>query len=299
MKTESNEKISIGLGIYNEEKYVGRMIESILSQTYNNFELIISDDCSTDNTNQICKNYEKSDKRVCLFTQDKNLGVVKNLQFLLNKSKYDFFIYLAGDDIISENYLEENLRNLLNNPGASCSAGCHIWEDQDIQKDKICFELNGSLYQRLNYFLSNSFNATAMNYALYRTEIMKKCPDLGLKFLGHDWKIMTNALKFGKFLRTQNTLITLGRGGISSAPEFMKSEENKTIEKFLPLFEFSKYFTKSFLLNDQVGLIQKLILSLKLIKLNLHLSLMKIINILRYNNTPHKKIGPAYKKENV
>lgn len=299
MKTKSNEKISIGLGIYNEEKFVSRMIESILSQSHENFELIISDDCSTDNTIQICKNYEKLDERIRLFKQEKNLGVVKNLQFLLNKSKYDFFIYLAGDDIISENYLADNLQNLLNNPGASCSAGCHIWEDQDIQKDKVCFELKGSLYQRLNYFLSNSFNATAMNYALYKTEVMKKCPDLSFKFLGHDWKIMTNALKFGNFLRAQNTLITLGRGGISSAPEFMKSEENKNIEKFLPLFEFSSYFTKSFLLNNQIGFMSKLILSFKLIKLNLHLSLMKIINVLRYNNKPHKKIGPAYKKKNV
>lgn len=299
MKTKSNEKISIGLGIYNEEKFVSRMIESILSQTHENFELIISDDCSTDNTNQICKNYEKVDQRISLYTQDKNLGVVKNLQFLLNKSKYDFFIYLAGDDIISENYLEENLQNLLNNSEASCSAGCHIWEDHDLQKDKVCFELNGSLYQRLNYFLSNSFNATAMNYALYRTEIMKKCPDLKSKFLGHDWKIMTNALKFGNFIRARNTLITLGRGGISSAPEFMKSEENKTIEKFLPLFEFSNYFIKSFLLDHQLSFLKKKILFFKLVKLNLHLSLMKIINVLRYNNKPHKKIGPAYKKKNV
>ena len=64
MKTKSNEKISIGLGIYNEEKFVSRMIESILSQSHKNFELIISDDSSTDNTIQICKNYEKLDERI-------------------------------------------------------------------------------------------------------------------------------------------------------------------------------------------------------------------------------------------
>ena len=110
---------------------------------------------------------------------------------------------------------------------------------------------------------------------------------------------MTNARKFGNFIRARNTLITLGRGGISSAPEFMKSEENKTIEKFLPLFEFSNYFIKSFLLDHQLSFLKKKILFFKLVKLNLHLSLMKIINVLRYNNKPHKKIGPAYKKKNV
>ena len=298
MKTTSHEKISIGMSVYNEEKFVGRMIKSILSQTYKNYELIISDDCSTDQTNQICKYYEKIDDRIKFYSQTKNLGVPKNLEFLLQKSKFNYFIYLAGDDIISENYLEENLNNLLSNPESSCSAGCHIWEDQDIKKDKICFEIKGNLYQKLNNFLSNSLNATAMNFALYRTEIMRKCPDLHLKFYGHDWKIMTNALRYGNFLRAQNSLITLGRGGISSTPEFMKNQENKLIEKFLPLYEFSSYFIKSFLLNNKISFINRSILSLKLIKLNLYLSYMKITNIFRYKNKPHRKIGPANQKDN-
>ena len=289
-------KISIGLGVYNEEKLVSRMIKSILNQSHKNFELIISDDCSTDNTYNLCQKFALQDSRIKLYSQNINIGVVKNLDFLLKSSKFDYFIYLAGDDYISENYLEENLKNLMKNPDCACSAGSHVWEDQDPIKDKISFELDGNLFNRLSKFLSNSFDATAMNYALYRIQVMKECPQLEKKFLGHDWKIMCNGIKHGKFLRSNKSLIVLGRGGISSAPEFMKSEENNFAEKLLPLLEFSKYFIDTFIFNSNLKLFQKIILIIKIIKLNLHLTTMKIINIFRYNKKkPHIKIGSAYK----
>jgi glycosyltransferase involved in cell wall biosynthesis len=293
----SDIKISIGLGVYNEEKLVSRMIKSILAQSHKNFELIISDDCSLDHTLKICKDFETYDSRIDLFHQKENIGVVKNLDFLLKKSQCDFFIYLAGDDYISENYLEENLKNLIENPDCACSAGPHVWEDQDFNNDKISFQLKGTLFERLSLFLTNSFNATAMNYAIYRKKTMEKCPQLQKKFLGHDWKIMCNGLSEGTFLRSNKTLIILGRGGISSAPEFMKSEENNIVERFLPLLEFTKYFVKTFILKPDLKFFQKIILVLKITKLNLHLSIMKIINTFRFSKSkPHIKIGPAYKK---
>ncbi len=296
-KKLSETNISIGLGVYNEERFISRMIKSIINQTHKNFELLISDDCSTDRTYKICQQFALQDKRIKLHLQKKNIGVVKNLSYLLKNSQFEYFIYLAGDDFISENYLEDNLKKLLENPYSACSAGCHVWEDQDIISSKISFELNGNLFQRLNKFLSNSFNATAMNYAVYRKKIMEDCPELEKKFLGHDWKIMCNAIKHGTFLRSDKSLIVLGRGGISSAPEFMKSEENNSIEKFFPLFEFSKYFFNTFIFNSNLKLFEKKILIFKIIKLNLHLSIMKIINIFRYKKQkPHIKIGPAYKK---
>lgn len=81
----SDIKISIGLGVYNEEKLVSRMIKSILAQSHKNFELIISDDCSLDHTLKICKDFETYDSRIDLFHQKENIGVVKNLDFLLKK----------------------------------------------------------------------------------------------------------------------------------------------------------------------------------------------------------------------
>ena len=79
------EKIDILMATYNGEKYLREQIESILSQTYSEFRLIISDDCSTDSTREIIKKYKKKDKRIIPYFQEKNLGYVKNFEFLLTK----------------------------------------------------------------------------------------------------------------------------------------------------------------------------------------------------------------------
>ena len=76
------ETVDVLLATYNGEKYIREQIESILNQTYKNIRLIISDDCSKDNTPEILKEYEKKDNRIELYIQEKNLGVVKNIEFL-------------------------------------------------------------------------------------------------------------------------------------------------------------------------------------------------------------------------
>ena len=80
--------ISIGLAIYNQEKNIVKCIQSILSQTHVNFELLISDDCSTDDTISICEDFSKKDKRIKLFKQRKNLGVSDNFYFVFRKTTY-------------------------------------------------------------------------------------------------------------------------------------------------------------------------------------------------------------------
>ena len=79
------EQIDILLATYNGEKYIKEQIDSILNQTYKNIKLIISDDCSKDNTISILKEYEIKDSRIELHLQEKNLGVVKNIEFLLGR----------------------------------------------------------------------------------------------------------------------------------------------------------------------------------------------------------------------
>ena len=81
------EEIDILMATYNGEKYLREQIDSILNQTYSKFRLLISDDCSQDKTREILKEYEEKDKRITVFYQEKNLGYVKNFEFLLRKSR--------------------------------------------------------------------------------------------------------------------------------------------------------------------------------------------------------------------
>ena len=94
-----NEKIDVLLATYNGEKYLREQIDSILNQTYSNIRLVISDDCSKDNTREIIKEYEEKDDRVISYFHEKNLGYVKNFEFLLTKVENDIYMLSDQDDV--------------------------------------------------------------------------------------------------------------------------------------------------------------------------------------------------------
>lgn len=109
------EQIDILMATYNGEKYLREQIDSILNQTYLNIRLIISDDCSKDQTIQILKEYEMKDKRVKVYYQKHNLGVVKNFEFLLGKVENEIYALSDQDDIWLPDKIEKSLENMKKN----------------------------------------------------------------------------------------------------------------------------------------------------------------------------------------
>lgn len=109
------ETIDILLATYNGEKYLREQIDSILNQTYKNIRLIISDDCSKDATREILEEYEKKDKRIKLFFQKKNLGYVKNFEFLLEQVENEYYMLSDQDDVWLEEKVEKSLQFLKQN----------------------------------------------------------------------------------------------------------------------------------------------------------------------------------------
>ena len=106
------EQIDILLATYNGEKYIREQIDSILAQTYKNIKLIISDDCSKDRTTEILKEYENKDNRVKFYIQQKNLGVVKNIEFLLNKVESPYYMLADQDDYWMPEKVEKSLETI-------------------------------------------------------------------------------------------------------------------------------------------------------------------------------------------
>ena len=94
---------------YNAEKFISDAIKSVLSQTYKNFELIIIDDCSLDQTVKVVQNYIAQDKRVNLVKKEKNQGVAETRNTGLNHAKGDFVAFLDSDDKWAEDKLEKQL----------------------------------------------------------------------------------------------------------------------------------------------------------------------------------------------
>ena len=104
-------KISIIVPVYNVEKYLKRCINSILNQTFKNFELILVNDGSTDNSLNICKNYKEKDGRIQLISQtNKGLSAARNTGLKYAKGKYVCFV--DSDDFIEKEYLSLLLSNI-------------------------------------------------------------------------------------------------------------------------------------------------------------------------------------------
>jgi glycosyltransferase, family 2 len=106
-----NKKIDILMATYNGEKYLAEQLDSIINQTYHNWNLLIRDDNSTDRTLEIIQDYQKKDNRIKLLKDNKgNLGIVKNFEELLKNSESEFIMFSDQDDIWVENKLDMYLK---------------------------------------------------------------------------------------------------------------------------------------------------------------------------------------------
>lgn len=111
---KADKKISVVLCTYNGEKYLKEQIDSILTQTYPVYELIIQDDCSTDRTTSIVQAYKEHDDRVKLFVNSISLGFNYNFSSAFNKATGEYIASADQDDIWEENKLERMLLNIGN-----------------------------------------------------------------------------------------------------------------------------------------------------------------------------------------
>lgn len=100
MHQSSYPLVSVIIPVYNCEKYLPLSLDSILNQTYQNIEILIVDDCSTDGTRNILKKYkQKYSNKLRIFYNKKNLGVASSLNFLVKKTKSNYIFRMDGDDI--------------------------------------------------------------------------------------------------------------------------------------------------------------------------------------------------------
>jgi glycosyltransferase involved in cell wall biosynthesis len=94
---------------FNCEKYIAQTIESVITQTYENWEMIIVDDCSTDNSINIIEKYVNNEKRIKLIKLDKNSGVSNARNIGLQNAKGDYIAFLDSDDFWDKNKLQEQI----------------------------------------------------------------------------------------------------------------------------------------------------------------------------------------------
>lgn len=116
--TGKNPRVSIGLPVYNGERFLGLAIESLLAQTFRDFELIVCDNASTDRTREIVESYATRDSRVRVLSNPRNIGLANNMNRTVAESKGDYFQWAAHDDLWDPRYLERCVTALDEDPGA-------------------------------------------------------------------------------------------------------------------------------------------------------------------------------------
>ena len=109
--------LSVLMPVFNSEQFVAEAIESIMNQTFKDFEFLILDDASTDKSFEIIKDFEKRDSRIKVYQNEKNLGVVASRNKLLNLAKGKYIVWLDSDDIAIENRFEKQMNFLEEHPG--------------------------------------------------------------------------------------------------------------------------------------------------------------------------------------
>ncbi|MBM6662930.1 glycosyltransferase family 2 protein [Marseilla massiliensis] len=128
-------EFSVLIPAYNVEKYIDKCLQSILNQSFTNFEIIIIDDGSTDETLKICKKYESMDSRIKVFHQVNN-GIVETRNKLIQLANGNWIVFIDADDYVKENYLS-CFSNYINKfPDADVFACDYIsWEKGDEFKE--------------------------------------------------------------------------------------------------------------------------------------------------------------------
>ena len=115
--TSNNPEISVIMSVYNGEKYLGEAIESILNQTFTDFEFIIVNDGSTDNSLEIIKSYD--DERIKVTNNEKNIGLTKSLNKALKVARGEYIARQDADDVSMPNRFEEQMKYLEKYPEAA------------------------------------------------------------------------------------------------------------------------------------------------------------------------------------
>jgi glycosyltransferase involved in cell wall biosynthesis len=197
---ESAPKVSIGLPVYNGEKYLRAAIDSILTQTFTDFELIISDNASTDSTETICKEYAVKDSRIRYYRNDKNIGGSNNHNRVFELSKGQYFQWTADDDLWDSRFLQKSVEILDREPSIVLCFSIFKTIDKDGKQVSVNDRMLGQLlqpYERLRELASMDHHSDA-NYGLIRSEILCRT-DLELNYFDSERTLLSELGLYGRF----------------------------------------------------------------------------------------------------
>jgi glycosyltransferase involved in cell wall biosynthesis len=210
-------RLTVLLPTYNRAASVSRTIDSVLGQTHEELELLISDNASEDATQALCEGYARRDPRVRYVRQAVNLGPIGNFNWLLTHAGSEFVLLLADDDWLDPDYLERCLEVIEADPSLSIVTGATRYYEGDAPPELM---LNTQLTEasgpvRVMRYLRNSWSSAAF-YGVLRTSAVKRALPIP-NVMGADWLFVAALAFAGKVVTSTDTHLNRARGGTSAS----------------------------------------------------------------------------------
>jgi len=261
MNSETNQLLSIGMPVFNGEKFLEKSISSLLNQTYENFELLVSDNASNDKTQKICQDFSEKDKRVRYVRHKKNLGSTRNYHYVLEQANKEYFMWAAADDFWEPEFLEKNMSFLKSNKEFVSSVSL-VKPFGDNEKNKnsrspnLLFKIRYKLKPVKIESLDKTFEENVKNllskghsdimYGVFKTDALKKSVkdiDFGV---GYGYAMLLNVLKFGKIKVINEVLFWKYNEGMSKSGMISFSKTNQGVfNRIFPAIPFTKWCLKN------------------------------------------------------
>ena len=202
-------RVSVGMPVYNGERYIKETIESILGQTFTDFELVISDNASTDRTEEICRKYCSLDRRVRYYRNRENIGGSGNYTRVFELSLAPYFKWAAHDDLCAPTFLGKCVDVLDRNPAvAICYPGSAFIDQHGAViagHDAACNLRSPRPSKRVHQFLADADTHCFPIYGVIRRNVLKKT-SLVAPYISSDQTLLLQLALMGEFYEVQEPL---------------------------------------------------------------------------------------------
>lgn len=199
--------VSIGLPVYNGEAFLSQVLDSILGQTYRRFELIISDNASTDRTDRICREYAVADARIRYHRQNRNRGATWNFREVVRLSSGKYFLWTSHDDLLASTYVERCVAILEHNPQIVLCYSEPVNIDEMGKESEPGSSLKADLphpHQRFRELIGLNHNCVAL-FGVIRADALKQTSVHG-DFSDGDRCVLVELALRGNYHRIQERL---------------------------------------------------------------------------------------------
>lgn len=224
-------RVSIGLPVFNGEKYLPKALDSLLAQDYEDFELVISDNASTDETGSICRHYAQRDRRIRYSRNQCNIGLAPNHNRVFNLSRGEFFKWAAHDDEYRSQMLKRYVKAFDAAPASVsvvysvCEYIDELGNPQGTGSDPVD-KRDARPHRRLAHLLRHigRYNCT---YGLIRSEMLRKTRLHG-SFPAADRVLFSELVMLGEFVELPEPLLRLR---IHKGRSFMQHTSPKALRE--------------------------------------------------------------------